>query len=365
MTVVIPDASGRPAAGGAAEERYEDTRHTDGMGDPPMNWASAPTGVDNGEATSAITIDPEYERRPDGFVARYVLQAPGNEPIDLAFAVPLQFEDPEEVGFQPDSEPDGWEVVDGEILVRHQLVDGRDEVVLGIVADEDSPPEELLGDPEILPGGTAQSAPGAIDAGESAHDASTMSDAAASSDTSSWPPDGAIQPDADEPSSGTADAPGESSKEPEFDELAGGSIDEATLDMLREAIGDAESRSLRVRVNHLEGRLEKFDAYSDMLGTFVDAYGTPSEHADAVDDRCVALEERLASLERDIDRLETTLADVREQASEDAARIEESEARIQDLAGDIENLAGPVKRFERLEAALGDALPVTEPEVDS
>lgn len=149
-------------------------------------------------------------------------------------------------------------------------------------------------------------------------------------------------------------------------EIEAGTASQAAVAVIEEAIGgdDGESeaergpRSLQARLEHLESRVDEFDAYSTALRSFIDEEGT-------ADEILAEYEERVDGLARTVEELSEEVADGTETAehadervSDLEERLEAAESSIGSVDVDLESLTERVDEqgtaVEDLEDDVGD-----------
>lgn len=114
--------------------------------------------------------------------------------------------------------------------------------------------------------------------------------------------------------------------------LANDTLPEEQVETIRDELRPEVPRSLRVELEHVQSRLERFGAYTDAIEEFIDENGTAQEALSDCADRIETLEEDVADLEA---TLESALEDV-EDALDRRATTEELETVAEDL-DDVES----------------------------
>lgn len=113
--------------------------------------------------------------------------------------------------------------------------------------------------------------------------------------------------------------------------------------------GDLEDGdSLRLRLRHLEAKLQSMESYAAVIEQFVDERGTPRRAFDSLESLQADLEDDLEGVRADLEALQATVADVEDRGEE---RINELECSVADLEGSTDELQGTV---DQLQASVGD-----------
>lgn len=113
-----------------------------------------------------------------------------------------------------------------------------------------------------------------------------------------------------------------------IEELQSSEVDEEQLEVLREHVAPESSKSMDVRMQHIQSRMDDLAAYTEALEGLIDKHGTASEFMNEIETEFESINTQLADL-----RTETQSSEaVREEFMD---RLEEVESSMQDVNEDL------------------------------
>ncbi|MFQ3294123.1 MAG: chaperonin cofactor prefoldin [Halobacteriales archaeon] len=127
-------------------------------------------------------------------------------------------------------------------------------------------------------------------------------------------------------------------------QLQAGALSSEEIEALREALGIEVARSRATRLEHLETRFTKFEAYIEALEAFIDENGAAEEIIDEFHESVEELSERVGTVESEIEEIREEHAGLR-------AVVEDRDERISAIEDRVEGLE---TKFEELESTAAD-----------
>lgn len=380
-----------------------------------------------------VVVEKTVETREDGFVIEYDVRSMVDERVGFSIVDRIGLPEFEEVGFHADHEPNEWTREEQRITLEHVLDPAEERCfVLGIVTGHRPEGTEALEGPPTVQdfenaepdseGGLYARAKRSLvpgEAGEPSDDEPNEGERGTETEWESPPqpepaesnreeidwelpprsePDesnedvSAMEAESDtptpsEPEASTGEEPDleaerEPPKQPKLgeaenlaariaEELDRGIVDEETQAILAEHLGTGGSRSVDLRLERAQARIEDLSTYVEVFERFVDSHGTFEEYATATGDRLEALEERLDQLEDrsetatdDLDSRIDTLGEQVESLDSDLSRISQAQTTTDETVTDLEErlsrhlseVEASIDRFERLQQAITEAV---------
>lgn len=352
----------------------------------------------------SLTATREVERKDRGIAFPVTVTSENEESVAFRFEQPIPESIPEtNVGFKPDEEPSEWWTEDRTVVVEERVEPSADcRFVLGLLVDQEDEPTggwkfeppsiEVL---EVAPGGDDTASEDGLDdavsraskareaisgdaiaddaesasAGDVASNGSTVATDGAS-DAASTQPAGPDSTPTDEDAEHTAtSAEGADvaedatatvdDSEPLIDQLVAElEEDEASEDqlaVLKDALDVEQATSDKLRLQHLQSRVEDVAAYADAMEEFLDEYGTVDEFRERFRDDLEIVEEDLDALEETVEtaasgreHLESQVDDLSDRADSADDERDELESQMDELSEDVEALRNEVAELKTM-----------------
>jgi uncharacterized coiled-coil DUF342 family protein len=289
-----------------------------------------------------VSVEKSFE--PDDFpvpAIAFVIRSERDVPVDvkLVDTVPDDIQ-AEDIGFHPKYGAEHWRNEGDELIFERTFEAGEEyTTVYGLRARDTDDVGRFLGEPELAEVDPPKDSSDVVrDVIGEGNDPGTSDDdleaAIAAADVESAPED----PSASQ--SGTAGAPSVApeSVAPESiasmlaESIRAGQVSDSDMEVLRDALGNGGggSKSLEVRIDHLQSEVADLKAYSDALEEFIDENG---EARTLVRE----LRETIEGLEGDVSEVESSMESV-------SGEVTEATERIDDLGEDVSRIDEEVDR---------------------
>lgn len=329
------------------------------------------TGESDGVVESneyAITVAKSWHAGDDGFVVAYTLESDESVPVEVSFTDQLPVPDPIEIGCNPSQSPLHWDHWGEEISIVHHVPPSETESIeIGVVLDDDISLDDIESADPIIQTVQPVSAPEHVTldvpgAGETAEWEEIEADEESDPTQFDRPTD--TQPAGTESNDQPADSPEFQTGTPE-DILTAvveaiETIDESgpLFERLQEAIPPKRPRSEQVRLKHVQGKMDDFEAYVQTLETFIDEHGELHAWARSVNEQIDTIEAELHELHETVS---ANNAHVTDQIAQTESTVEELDATVSTLA---ERIDDSEHRVAAAFAGMEQALATTDFEED-
>lgn len=146
------------------------------------------------------------------------------------------------------------------------------------------------------------------------------------------------------------------------DQLESSDPDDETLAALREHLAPDSRRSIDVRLEHIQSRMDDLAAYTDALEGFIDEHGTASDFMHQVESELEAIRSEMRTVKGETESANAAREELAERVSELESSLEEVgsdfRSRIENIYDDLDALRGTVEQHEdevqSLESTIND-----------
>ncbi|MEF8801893.1 MAG: hypothetical protein V5A38_09480 [Halolamina sp.] len=143
-----------------------------------------------------------------------------------------------------------------------------------------------------------------------------------------------------------------------LEEIEAGHASEDELDALRSELGIA--RADEVRFEHMQSRMEDFEAYANALEEIINTHGTASEFVDGIERKVTDLNDEISAVRSEVTAVEEGVAaagDEREELTDEVEALDETVAGLTDELAELHDLVETVDdRTDTLETDLREEL---------
>jgi phage shock protein A len=306
-----------------------------------------------------VAVEKSFE--PDDFpvpAIAFVIRSERDVPVDvrLVDTVPEDIQ-AEDIGFHPKYGAEHWRNEGDELIFERTFEAGEEyTTVYGLRARDTEDVGRFLGDPELAevdpPKDSSQVVRDVISEGGDGTEPGASDDdleaAIAAADVEGTPES--------QPASDPAGPSGTASVSPGAASVASGDVasmlaqgirdgevDDSDLEVLRDALGTegGSSKSLEVRIDHLQSEVADLEAYTDALEEFIDENGEArtlmrdlQDSIDGIRDDVAGVEERVESVSGEVSEASGRLEDL----SEEVSRIDDVESSLESVESSVETV---------------------------